>query len=148
MLNDIYHIYSQDKKYKILSEIKLNIIHKDQLLTKFLTKGNECEGFCIYDILFNFRHDTTKKKNRTCDIKVTSINVIDQDQFDIVLTLIHEMAHALSPHYERKINGEYIHIEHSHLFYDKFLELLNFAYDNKIVNKKYDLKQLKIDDKK
>ena len=48
---------------------------------------------------------------------------------------------------KKKIKNKYVYIEHSHLFYEKFNELLKYGNDLGIINKHYDLKKIKLFDK-
>lgn len=132
-LPTIYNFFCN--KYPVLKLIKLIITPYSPAL--------EYEGRCEYHTLNNWSND--KNKYRQCSIKVVNIEIVDHG--DKVFTLIHEISHALVPHYEKKVKGKYIHVEHSHMFYEKFHELLKVAYDNSIVNKMYDLKKLKLVDK-
>ena len=131
-IREIYKIFQ--KKYPLLNNVNLKIIKYNVDI--------DYEGKCVYDTLNDYIIDG---KSRYCNIKVLSIEIVDHG--DKIFTLLHEMAHALSLHYERKIKDEYVYIEHSHLFYNKFMELIKYAYDNHIINKLYDIKKLKLVDK-
>ena len=55
--------------------------------------------------------------------------------------------HAITPQLERKVKNEYIRIDHSRLFYENFLELLNLAYKLKYINFTFsNIKELMIKD--
>lgn len=53
---------------------------------------------------------------------------------EVLFIFIHECTHAITPQVERKVKNEYIRIDHSRLFYENFLELLNLAYELKYIN--------------
>ena len=131
-LHTVYNFFIT--KYPILKSIELKIIPYSPKL--------EYEGRCEYNTVNNW---IIINKYRKCSIKVKNIEIVDYG--DKIFTLIHEISHALSPHYERKVKGEYMYVDHSHMFYEKFHELMKLAYDNSIVDKIYDLKKLKLVDK-
>ena len=53
---------------------------------------------------------------------------------EVLFIFIHECTHAITPQVERKVKNEYVRIDHSRLFYENFLELLNLAYELKYIN--------------
>lgn len=53
---------------------------------------------------------------------------------DLLFIFIHECTHAITPQVERKVKNEYVRIDHSRLFYENFLKLLNLAYELKYIN--------------
>ena len=133
-MNDIERIFEIFKgKFQKLKNVKLT----------FIDKSNDIEGKCMYDTI-----GTYENINKGRIQNINPIEIIVYNIGDIILTLLHEISHALTMHYERKVGyKEYVYVEHSHLFYAKFLEIMNFAYEYKIINKKYDLKSLKFIDK-
>jgi len=73
--------------------------------------------------------------------------VLNKNEDDILFIFIHECTHAITPHFERKVKNEYVRIDHSRLFYDNFLELLNLAYQLKYINYRFsNIKDLMIKD--
>jgi hypothetical protein len=61
---------------------------------------------------------------------------------NIVMSLLHEITHAITPQYERKIKNEWIILDHSNKFYQNFLIICNIAYKQKIINKQFNIKEL------
>lgn len=72
---------------------------------------------------------------------------LEENEKDIIFTLLHEISHAITPYFERKVKDKWIIVDHSDKFYDNFLTVLTIAFEKNIINKKYDLKSLKIRDK-
>jgi len=60
----------------------------------------------------------------------------------IIFTLLHEIAHAITPYYERKIKNEWIRLDHSDKFYKNFHKIMLDAYEMKIVDKQFTLKKI------
>ena len=56
---------------------------------------------------------------------------------ELLFIFIHECSHAITPHRERKVKNKFIRIDHSREFYENFLKLLNIAYNNKLINQKF-----------
>ena len=53
------------------------------------------------------------------------------------------MCHAVTPYCERKVKNQWIRFDHSHLFYNNFLDIINIAYSLNIIDRTYTLKELK-----
>lgn len=130
-LNQVYKIFK--KKYKELNKIPLIITPKNN--------NFDYEGMCHYDSTEKYIY---LKKGRMCKLIPTSIEIIENN--DMIFTLMHEITHTLSYHYELRDGENYIPMDHSHLFYEKFLEITTYAYEKKIITKQYDLKKLKLVD--
>ena len=57
--------------------------------------------------------------------KKTKSNIIHLTQGDahMLMVLLHELAHVMTPYIERKVKGEWIRIDHSNVFYENFYKL-------------------------
>jgi hypothetical protein len=91
------------------------------------------------------------KKGRIINILPKKIILSDvalkKKDEDLLFIFIHECTHAITPRVERKVKNEYVRIDHSRLFYEKFLELLNVAYNLKYINHTFsNIKELMIRD--
>ena len=93
-VSDIYDILKM--KYLILNSINLIFIPQNNKL-KYM-------GRCHYDTLKNWCVDG---KYRFSDIQVNHIEIVINSSSKY--TLIHENAHTLTYHYERKVKDEYIY---------------------------------------
>lgn len=92
-------------------------------------------GDYIYEGKFRYKH-----------IQPKFINITLTDK-SIVKTLLHEIAHAITPQYERKVKDEWIQMDHSDKFYKNFHKIILQAYDLKIVDKQYTMQELRKLDK-
>jgi hypothetical protein len=63
------------------------------------------------------------------------------------MTLLHEISHAITPYYERKVKDMWIRIDHSDKFYKNFHKIVLQAYDLKIIDRLYTISELKKIDK-
>lgn len=76
-------------------------------------------------------------------LKTTSSILINPDATDKTFVFLHEMTHAITPYYERKVKDKWIRIDHSDKFYKNFQIVMDMAYKMKIIDKTYTLKELK-----
>ena len=112
---ELLNIYKQYQRiYPELKEVKL-ILNKS-------CRIDGCEGICHIELIGNY---ITEGKRR---YRLTKVHKIELNQ-DISekrkkFALLHEMAHAITPVYERKIKDEWIipHGGHDHEFYQSFLK--------------------------
>ena len=81
------------------------------------------------------------KKGRILNIIPKKIIMTDvamkKKDNELLFIFIHECSHAITPHRERKVKNKFIRIDHSREFYENFLKLLNIAYNNKLINQKF-----------
>jgi len=103
---------------------------------------------CVGDITGDYK---IIKKGRIINILPKKIILSDvalkKKDEDLLFIFIHECTHAITPRVERKVKNEYVRIDHSRLFYEKFLELLNVAYNLKYINYTFsNIKELMIRD--
>ena len=103
---------------------------------------------CVGDITGDYK---IIKKGRIINILPKKIILSDvalkKKEDDLLFIFIHECTHAITPRVERKVKNEYVRIDHSRLFYEKFLELLNVAYNLKYINYTFsNIKELMIRD--
>ena len=91
------------------------------------------------------------KKGRIRNIIPRKIILTDaalkKKEDELLFIFIHECTHAITPQFERKVKNEYVRIDHSRLFYENFLELLNLAHKLKYIDYIFsDVKDLMIKD--
>lgn len=103
---------------------------------------------CVGDITGDYK---IIKKGRIINILPKKIILSDvalkKKEDDLLFIFIHECTHAITPRVERKVKNEYVRIDHSRLFYENFLELLNVAYNLKYINYTFsNIKELMIRD--
>jgi len=103
---------------------------------------------CVGDITGDYK---IIKKGRIINILPKKIILSDvalkKKDEDLLFIFIHECTHAITPRVERKVKNEYVRIDHSRLFYENFLELLNVAYNLKYINYTFsNIKELMIRD--
>ncbi len=99
----------------------------------------------VNDLFGEYYYITNKMRCR--DIIPSDI-IIEENTLDVMIfTLLHEITHTITPYVERKIKDVWINMDHSNIFYDNFLKIIEHAYNNKIINKQYDMKQLRQKDK-
>ena len=81
------------------------------------------------------------KKGRILNIMPKKIIMTDvameKKENEMLFIFIHECSHAITPHRERKVKSKFLRIDHSREFYENFLKLLNIAYNNKLINLKF-----------
>lgn len=105
-------------------------------------------AICIVDKIGDYK---LIKKGRIRNVIPRKIILTDvllkKKEDEILFIFIHECTHAITPQLERKVKNEYIRIDHSRLFYENFLELLNLAYELKYINYTFsNIKDLMIKD--
>ena len=107
-------------------------------------KNTNCIGRCNLETYGDFMFIGKMRYKKT---KANYIELTQSDK-NITFTLLHEISHAITPYYERKVKNEWIIVDHSDKFYKNFLEITKIAYENKIIDKEYTLKMLKREDAK
>lgn len=80
------------------------------------------------------------KENRPTCIKLSPNMVNKEEQ---TLTLLHEIAHAVTPYIERKVKNEWLPVHHSHVFYTNFLAILRIAHGYGFISKLHTVKSVK-----
>ena len=103
---------------------------------------------CIADKIGDY---ISIKKGRIRNIVPRKIILTDaalkKKEDELLFIFIHECTHAITPQFERKVKNEYVRIDHSRLFYENFLELLNLAHKLKYIDYTFsDVKDLMIKD--
>ena len=103
---------------------------------------------CMVDVIGDYEQI---KKGRIINILPRKIVLSDvalkKKEEDLLFIFIHECTHAITPRVERKVKNEYIRIDHSRLFYENFLVLLDLAYNLKYINYSFsNIKELMIRD--
>ncbi len=131
-INNILKLYQ--KIFPVLEGVYIKIVPK--------IKNSDCIGRCNFEVVgkFIFIEQVRYKHIRPKYIELT------QNDKNIIFTLLHELAHAITPHYEKKVDDRWTIIDHSDYFYDNYLKIMNIAYENNIINKKYTFEMLKKDD--
>lgn len=74
---------------------------------------------------------------------ITSRITLTENDPNMLFTFFHEMTHAITPQYERKVKNNWIRMDHSDKFYKNFYEVMQTAYQKKIICKEYTLSELK-----
>ena len=103
---------------------------------------------CMVDVIGDYEQI---KKGRIINVLPKKIILSDvalkKKEEDLLFIFIHECTHAITPRVERKVKNEYIRIDHSRLFYENFLELLDLAYNLIYINYTFsNIKELMIRD--
>ena len=103
---------------------------------------------CVGDITGDYKIIKTGRIINILPKKIILSDVaLKKKDEDLLFIFIHECTHAITPRVERKVKNEYVRIDHSRLFYEKFLELLNVAYNLKYINYTFSsIKELMIRD--
>lgn len=120
-------------KFKVFETVTLSVMDRDYKL--------EYHGRCITDLAGDY---FIVGKNRFKKIKPLKIEIHrsgnpNHDK----LTLLHEMAHAITDYCERKTKSGWIVMDHNRNYYENFLTIMNSAYDMKIVDEKYTIESLR-----
>ena len=126
------------KKYPCFNNIEIETCYYNNL---YIAR-------CMVDIIGDYK---LIKKGRIINILPRKIILSDvalkKKEEDLLFIFIHECTHAITPRVERKVKNEYIRIDHSRLFYENFLELLEIAYNLKYINYSFsNIKELMIRD--
>ena len=132
-VNKILNIYK--KKYPELNKLHIKIVP--------LNNDSTCVGKCELTLIGEF---INIGKMRYRHVIPDFIQLTENDK-DITFTLLHEISHAITPYYERKVKDQWICMDHSDKFYKNYLDVVKIAFFNKIIDKEYDMKALKIRDK-
>lgn len=122
--------------YKELESVHIKILPE--------IKNTNCIGRCNLETYGDFMFVGKMRYKKT---KANYIELTQSDK-NITFTLLHEISHAITPYYERKVKNEWIILDHSDKFYKNFLEITKIAYENKIIDKEYTLEMLKREDVK
>jgi hypothetical protein len=128
-LYDIFSIFKA--KYPELKLVKLEF-------TPYTNKY-KFEGRSHIDVIGSFEN---QGKNRYKKIKPLSIELI-VGYTNILYTLFHEIAHCITKYRERKVKGEWVILDHGDDFYKSYHDVLNYAYEKKIIQKKFSLGEIK-----
>lgn len=130
-MENVYNVYKV--KYPILQRVSLVV---EPML-------HHTAGMCLAESCGDYVYISNKLRSKTnvptC-IKLNS-NLIGQEEK--ILTLLHEIAHVLTPYVERKVKQIWQPCAHSHLFYANFLILIQMAYQHHFVSRSYTLTSLK-----
>lgn len=132
ILDNVLSIFK--KKYEHIRNVYIELVSTPQ---------DNCAGKCVMDLVGDFKYIG---KMRSKDVRVDYIQIHNDPTYkidDLIMTLLHEISHAITPYIERKVKNDWIIMDHSHKFYENFLLILDIAYQNKIITKKYDLRSLK-----
>eukprot|EP01080_Neovahlkampfia_damariscottae_P005058 gene5058-8653_t len=119
------------KRYEQLKHVELLFIPYN--------KSFNYEGRSQIDIVGSFK---ISGKNRYKSIKPLSIELIE-GYSNIKYTLLHEISHCIGKYRERKVKDEWISLDHADDFYSKYHEVLNFAFEKKFINKKFQFHEIK-----
>ncbi len=133
-VNELLKFYQ--KIYPILEPVYIKLVPK--------IKNSNCVGRTMTVPVGEFM---IVGKMRYVNIKPQYIELTQNDK-NIIFTLLHEITHGITPHYERKVKEQWIVMDHSDKFYTNFLQIMNIAYENEIIDKKYTLTMLKKEDLK
>lgn len=116
------------KNYPNLKNIKLEISKYNNL---YIAK-------CLVDKVGDY---INVKKGRILNIIPRKIIMTDiamnKKEEDLLFIFIHECTHCITSHREKKVKNNFIRIDHSRQFYENFSKLLEIAYNNKFISKKY-----------
>ena len=126
------------KKYPCFKEVEIEICPYNNLYV----------ARCMADKIGDY---ILIKKGRIRNIIPRKIILTDaalkKKEDELLFIFIHECTHAITPQFERKVKNEYVRIDHSRLFYENFLELLNLAHKLKYIDYTFtDVKDLMIKD--
>jgi hypothetical protein len=132
-LKDVFSFFKV--KYPELKQVKLEF-------TPYTNKY-KYQGRSHIDVIGSFENNG---KNRYKKIKPLSIELID-GYSNILFTLLHEIAHCITKYRERKIKEEWVILDHGDDFYKSYHDILNYAYEKKIIQKKFSLNEIKKFDK-
>jgi len=128
---EMSQIFKQfQKKYKQLKEVKLEFKQDEKF---------KYQGRSQINIVGSF---TTIGKNRFKKIQPISIELIEGIG-NIKYTLLHEITHCISKYRERKIKDEWIVLDHGDDFYKNYHEVLKYAFELKIIEKKFEIHEIK-----
>jgi len=131
------------KEFKFSNKITLCEITDEENaeLAKNDMEGNELNdiyaGFMKSDIVGDWKYEN---KRRVCSCEPKSIHIrmkingnLVEETF-VVLTLLHEIAHILTPVVQEKdkVTNKWFFNNHSLLFYQNFTKMLRWADNNKI----------------
>ena len=132
-LNDILDIYK-----RIYPQIK-------NVHIKMVSPGSDkmCIGKCVMDIIGDFVYVGKMRYKQV----IPEYIQLEENERDIIFTLLHEISHAITPYFERKVKDKWVIMDHSDKFYNNFLAVLDIGFERKLVDKKYDLKSLRQRDK-
>lgn len=131
-LNEFLSVFK--KEYPILIPIRLQLVDHitdSNGIYHDLCGAANCDiiGEYIYDHKIRYKHILPKEILIHIDSKLTF------DQYKIIL--FHEIAHCLCYHVERKIKNDWVVFDHPYIFYDKYVEVMNFAIKKKIIQLNY-----------
>lgn len=74
---------------------------------------------------------------------VTSCISLTETASDMTFVFFHEMTHAITPYYERKVKSQWVRMDHSDKFYKNFMDIMKIAYEKKYIGREYSLQELK-----
>lgn len=74
---------------------------------------------------------------------ITSCITLLENDKNIMFTFFHEVTHAITPYYERKVKNSWIRMDHSDKFYKNFMDIMKYAYEKKYILRTYTLTELK-----
>ena len=117
--------------YPELKDVKLKIIKNDDYI-----------GACnsVYYGEFFYIGKMRYKMQKTDSIFLT------ENDKNIMLSFLHEIAHAITPYYERKVKNIWIRMDHSDKFYKNFFDIVSLAYQKKFITKMISMSELKKQD--
>lgn len=97
------------------------------------------KGYCNSIPIGEYEHIGKMRYKQKKTISIT----INPDLPDKLFVFLHEMTHAITPYYERKVKNEWIRLDHSDKFYTNFHKVMEIAFKLNIVDNVYDMKELK-----
>lgn len=115
--------------YPVLKNVKIKIVQNNGI---FIGKCDSVPyGEYMYIGKMRYKNSIT-----------SCITLLETDK-NIMFTFFHEITHAITPYYERKVKNNWIRMDHSDKFYKNFMDIMKYAYEKKYINKTYNLSELK-----
>lgn len=96
------------------------------------------QGICNCQPVGEYDYEKKMRSRRqvTTEIRLSPRNPT------ILFTFLHELTHAITPCYERKVKSRWVQLDHSDKFYHRFLQVMRIAREKHIVHYELTFKEL------